>query len=144
MSKLNEPDKSSGQLGSRKKIGLVTSESGSARHKPEGLTDAQQVLREATINHFKANKVKAYITKNIRYVNSNRQVADGIRFLFDEHGNPPANAPLEDIIAERKTIESEIKWFEAMCSELRNKLVQVQEIEDLALELIRQDQDAEE
>ncbi len=121
----------------REKIGTITSEAGSTRKKPEGLSDAQNALREATINHFKANKVKSYITKNIRSINSNRQVAESIRFLFDEHGRPPANAPLEDIIAERKKIEAEIRWFEAMCSELRNKLVKVKEIEDMAIEMMQ-------
>ncbi len=126
------------QTGMRKKIGTITSEAASTRHKPEGLTEAQNVLREATINHFRANKVRSFITKHIQFINSNRQVADGIRFLFDEHGRPPANAPLEDIIAERKKIEAEIRWFEAMCSELRNKLVQVKEIEDMALDLMEE------
>lgn len=126
------------RTGMRDKIGTVTSEEGSTRQKPKGLSEAQNALREATISHFKANKVKSYITKHVRFINSNRQVAEGIRFLFDEHGRPPANAPLEDIISERKKIETEIRWFEAMCSELRNKLVQIKEIEDMAIEMMEQ------
>ena len=124
--------------GFRKTIGLVTSEAASTSHKPEELTEAQNALREATLNHFTANNVRSFITKHIQYINSNRQVADSIRFLFDEHGRPPSNAPLEDIIAERKKIEAEILWFEAMCSELTNKLVQVKEIEDMALEFLEE------
>jgi hypothetical protein len=124
------------QSGARERIGTVTSEVASISQKPEGLSEAQNALREATLNHFKANKVRSFITKHVQFINSKRQVAESIRFLFDEHGRPPANAPLEDIIAERKKIEADIRWFEAMCSELRNKLVQVKEIEDLALELM--------
>ncbi|WP_415883515.1 hypothetical protein [Neptuniibacter sp. QD34_54] len=120
----------------RKRIGLLDTEPRNSRIKPEGLTAQQQALREAAINQFKSNKIKAFIAKQVKHINSNRQVADGIRFLFDEHGLPPANAPLEDIISERKKIESEIRWFEAMCSELRNKLGQVKEIEELAMEML--------
>ena len=123
----------------REKIGTVTSEVASTRQKPGGLSEAQNALREATLNHFKANKVRSFITKNLQYINSNRQVAESIRFLFDESGRPPANAPLEDIIAERKKIEGEIRWFDAMSSELRNKLVQVKELEDMAMEFMEKE-----
>ncbi len=140
MTKPVEPDKPSMQLRDRKKIGLIDTEPKSSRKTPEGLTAQQQALREAAIKHFKANKVKAYIAEQIKHVNPNRQIGDGIRFLFDNHGNPPANVPLEDIFAERKKIEAQIRWLEALCSELRNNLSKVKEIEDLALELIGQGQ----
>jgi hypothetical protein len=123
----------------RKKIGLIDTEPKRSDVRPEGLTPRQQALREAVINNFKANKVRSYIAKQISYVNSSRQVAEGISFLFDEHGEPPANAPLADIIAERENIESQIRWFEAMTSEMKNKLVKIKEIEDLALEYIEQE-----
>lgn len=141
MSDSEEIDKDLNLRGKRKKIGAVTSESYNFRNKPEGLTDAQNTLREAAINHFRANSVRKFITKNIQHINSNRQVADGIRFLFDENGNPPANAPLEEIIAERKKIEAEIRWFEAMRKELESKYVQIKEIEELALELMNQERE---
>ncbi|MES9990545.1 MAG: hypothetical protein ABW098_01220 [Candidatus Thiodiazotropha sp.] len=127
--------------GKRKKIGLIDTEPKRSDVKPDGLTPRQQALREAVINNFKANKVRSYIAKQINYVNSSRQVAEGISFLFDEHGQPPANAPLADIIAERKNIESQIRWFEAMSSELQNKLTKIKEIEELALEYIDQERD---
>ena len=63
-------------------------------------------------------------------------LAEGIKFLFDEHGRPPANAPLEDIIDERRHIEYQIKWFEAILLELRNRLIRVKEVEDYALEML--------
>lgn len=134
----NELEMKVAKTGTRKKLGKVTSEAGSTRKKPEGLSEAQYALRQATINHFKANKVRSFITKNIKFINSKIQLADSIQILFDEHGRPPANAPLEDIIEERKKIEADIRWFEAVCSELKNKLVQVKEIEDLALERVKE------
>jgi hypothetical protein len=136
MTKSTEPGQPMRQVGSRKKIGLVDTEPRNAQQKVEGLTPAQQALREAAINHFKTNKLKAFIAKQIEYVNSNRQIGEAIRFLFDEHGNPPVNAPLEEIIAEREKIENQIRWLEAVCSVLRTNLSRIKEIEELALELV--------
>ncbi len=122
------------QPGNRKKIGLIDPEPKTATQTVEGLSPHQQALREATINNFKANKVRAYIAKQVEYINPNRQIGDAIRFLFDEHGHPPENAPLEDIIEERKKIENQTRWLEALCSELRSNLAKVKEIEELAFE----------
>ena len=143
MTKPVESDKPSMQSGDRKKIGLIDTEPKSSSQTPEGLTTRQQALREAAIKNFKANKVKAYIAKQVKHVNVNRQIGDGIRFLLDKNGNPPANVPLEDIFEERKKIEAQIRWLEALCSELRNNLSKVKEIEDLALESIGQDKGKE-
>lgn len=123
----------------RQRIGLLDTEPKNSAIRPEGLTPHQQALREAAIKKFKSNKVKSFIAKQVKHINSSRQVADGIRFLFDENGLPPSNAPLEDITAERRKIESEIKWFNAMSEELQNKLIQIKEIEELALELIEKE-----
>ena len=70
--------------GQRQRIGILDTEPHNSRIRPEGLTPQQQALREATIKRFKSNKVKAFVAKQIKYINANRQVADGIRFLFDE------------------------------------------------------------
>ena len=62
-----------------------------------------------------------------------------IRPLASVHGiraRPPANAPLEDIVDERRKVEYQIKWFEAALLELRNRLVRVKEVEDYALEML--------
>lgn len=120
----------------RKKIGLIDTEPKKAGQAVPGLTKQQAALREAAINHFKANKVKAFVAKQVEYVNAARQIGEGIQFLFDREGRPPANAPIEEIIAERKKLENQILWLEAISAELRNNLVKVKEIEDLALDLL--------
>ncbi|MDY6853749.1 MAG: hypothetical protein SWO11_03420 [Thermodesulfobacteriota bacterium] len=134
MTKPVESDKQSLQLNKRKKIGLIDTEPQNSRKSIEGLTVRQQALREAAIKTFKANKIKAYIEKQITHINVSQQIGEEILFLFDKNGNPPANLPLEDIIEERKKIEAQIRWLEALCSEMRNQLSKIKEIEDLTLE----------
>ncbi len=58
------------------------------------------------------------------------------KFPFDEHGRPPPNAPLEDIVEERQKIEYEILWVEGVLLELRHRLIKVKEVEDYALEML--------
>ena len=67
---------------------------------------------------------------------SSRQIGKGIRFLFDAHGNQPVNAPIEDIIAERRKAEVQIQWLEAICSELYNNLTKIKEFEEDAIALM--------
>ena len=47
--------------------------------------------------------------------------------------------PIEDVVEERKQIENQIRWFEAITIELRNRLIKIKEIEDYALDLIGQE-----
>jgi hypothetical protein len=134
--RIRRNDKRDLQLGNRKKIGLIDTEPKAIVHTPEGLTPRQKALREAVIQRFTAKKINRYITEQIKHINYKQHLADGIRFLFDEHGRPPANAPLEDIIAVREKIESDIKMLEAICFAMRNHLSKVKEAEDMAFELI--------
>lgn len=122
--------------GTRKKIGLIDSEPQGEAQTIERLTPAQQAMREAVINNFKSNKLRAYISEQLVHINSTRQIGDIIRFLFDENGRPPANVPLEEIIEERKKIETQLNWLEALCAEMRNNLVRIRQVEDQALELL--------
>lgn len=126
------------KISKRKYIGIADTEPSNSEVKQKWLTPQQQALREAAIKKFKSNKVKTYIAKQLRYINSNSQLADGVGYLFDEKGLPPPNCPLEDIVEERKKIEAEIRWFKAIGEELYNKLVQIKEIEDSAMELINE------
>ena len=126
--------------GQRQKIGLVDTEPKNAAVRPEGLTVLQAALRDAVIKQFKSNKIKAYIATQARYVNTSRQIGEGIRFLFDASGRPQVNARLEEIIEERERTETQFRWLEALCSELRNNLSKLKELEDSALELLRRDQ----
>ncbi|MFO0752037.1 MAG: hypothetical protein U0411_01760 [Thermodesulfovibrionales bacterium] len=125
--------------GKRQKIGPTDSEPKSAEATPEGLTALQTALREAIIKQFKSNKVKAYIATQVKYVNTSRQIGEGIRFLFDAGGKPSANARLEEIVAERERTEVQFRWLDALCAEMRNNLTKLKELEDSALELLQHD-----
>ena len=85
---------------------------------------------------FNAKKARRFLERQVKHINVNRDLADGIKFMFDEHGRPPANAPLEDIVDERRRIEYQIKWFEGILMELNNRLIRVREVEDYAFEML--------
>jgi hypothetical protein len=120
--------------GTRAKLGPVQGDPVNKRPDLAALTPRQRALRLAVIREFKAKKVRKFVEKQVEHLNTNRQIVEGIKFLFDEHGAPPRNAPLEDIVQERRNIEYQIRWFDAVLSELRNRLVKVKEIEDYAFE----------
>ncbi|WP_292993629.1 hypothetical protein [Nitrosomonas sp.] len=121
----------------RKKIGISGSDERIADLSK--LTPFQQSLRLATLREFQAKKIKKYVKKQVTQLNTKRKIAEEIKFLFDEHGQPSANMPIEDVVEERKQIENQIRWFEAITIELRNRLIKIKEIEDYALDLIGQE-----
>jgi len=104
------------------------------RPDPATLSPHVRALREVMIDAFNAKKARRFVERNVQHIATNRDLAEGIKFLFDEHGRPPANAPLEDIVEERRRIEYQIVWFEGILLELRNRLIRVKEVEDYALE----------
>lgn len=120
----------------RARIGPVQGDPVTTHPDLDRLTPQQRALREALLREFKSRRAKKFVEKQIQYINANRQVAEGIKILFDEHGQPPANAPLEDIIEERRQLEYQVKWFEAMLLELQTRLLRVREIETLALDVL--------
>jgi hypothetical protein len=120
----------------RNKIGPIAGDPVTTAPNLDDLSPHQRALRLAVINEFKARKLKKFVEKQVAHINTNVQVADAIRFLFDEHDRPPPNAPIEDIIEERRRIEYEIRWFEAITVELRDKLLKIKEIENYALDLL--------
>src|SRR5512132_1972809 len=115
------------QEGRRRRIGPIQGEPVTTHPDLENLTPYQRGLREALLREFKARKVKKFVEKQVKYINANRQIAEEIKILFDEHGQAPANAPMEDIIAERRQLEYQLKWFEAMTLELQTRLLRVRE-----------------
>jgi hypothetical protein len=125
--------------GIRQKIGKIDDPFNKSDLKK--LTPQQVALREAIINEYKAKKVKKFADSQITHINSGRQLAESIRFLFDDKGRPPANAPLEDLIEDREKIEYQIRWLEALATELRNTLGKIIEFENDALDLLRQNQE---
>ena len=100
------------------------------------LNEHQQALRRAMMDAFSAKKARRFIERHVNHININRDLAEGIKFLFDEKGRPPENMPLEDIIDERRKLEYQLKWFEGIVLELNNRLVKVREMEDYALEML--------
>ena len=126
----------SGRPGNRPKLGPVQGEPVTTKPDLASLTPRQRALRLAVIREFKAKKVKKFVEKQVQHLNTNRQIVEGIKFRFDEHGAPPLNAPLEFIVQERHNIAYRIRWFEAVLAELRNRLVKVREIEDYAFETL--------
>jgi hypothetical protein len=120
----------------RQKLGPIDGHPVTTHPDLSRLTPVQRGLRDALLREFKARKAKKFVEKQVQYINGNRQVAEAIKILFDEHGQAPANAPIEDIIEERRQLEYQIKWFEAMVLELQTRLLRVREIEALALEIL--------
>jgi len=122
----------------RKKIGLIDPELQS-NDDLKGFTKQQQALRQEVRKQFKINKVRTYVAKQVKFINSNQQIGESMRFLFEKDGHSAANLPLEDIIAERRKIEAQINWLEALRTELQNNLSMIKEIEDSAMDMINID-----
>lgn len=120
----------------RKRLSPAATNPETGRPDAATLNERQQALRRAMIDAFKARKARRWIERNVNHININRDLAEGIKFLFDEHGRPPENMPLEDVVEERRRIEYQIRWFEAILLELNNRLGRVREIEDYALEML--------
>lgn len=107
-----------------------------------GRTDAtllkphQAALRQAVVDAFNAKKARKYLQKQVHHISANRELAEGIKFLFDDQGRPPPNASLEDIVEERRKVDYQIVWLEAVLTELRHRQIKIREVEDYALEML--------
>ena len=123
-------------LGDREKIGPVVTDPEGVDIVPEGIDPQEAALREAAIRSYKTHKLNTYILDQLEYVLGSAQLNKAIEFLFDDNGRSPALTTVEDIIAERKKIEANIAWLDAICLELRNSLALVKETEDGALEFL--------
>ncbi len=128
---------------SRKRLSPVPDDPETGRPDSSKLSPHQAALRTAVIDAFNAKKARRFVERQVKHISTNRDLADGIKFLFDEHGRPPQNAPLEDIVEERRKIEYQMQWFEGILLELRSRLVRVKEVEDYALEMLARDFPAE-
>jgi hypothetical protein len=98
----------------------------------------QEALRQAMLNVFTAQKARRSLERQVQHISPNRNLAEGIKILFDDKGRPPDNVPLEDIVEERRRLEYHVMWFEGILAELRNRLVRVREVEDYAFEMLSQ------
>jgi hypothetical protein len=106
------------------------------RPDPSLLKPHQAALRQAVVDAFNAKKARKFLQKQVHHISANRELADGIKFLFDEHGRPPGNVPLEDIIEERRMVEYHVMWIEGVLSEMRHRLIKIKEVEDYALDML--------
>ena len=106
------------------------------RPDPGKLNAHQAALRQSVVDAFNAKKARSFLQKHVHHISVNRELSEGIRFLFDDEGMAPGNAPLEDIIEERRRIEYQLRWLEGALQELRHRLIKTRELEDSALELL--------
>lgn len=120
----------------RKRLSPVPQNAETGRPDAALLSPQQNALRTAMLDAYRARKARRFIERQVEHINIHREMAEGIKFLFDEHGRPPPNAPLEDIVDERRRIEYQIKWFEGILLELNNRLIRVKEVEDYAFEML--------
>ena len=107
----------------------------SGRSDPSLMKPHQAALRQAVVDSFNAKKARTFLQKQVHHISTNRELADGIKFLFDEHGRPP-NMPIEDIVEERRMVEYHLMWVEGVLNELRHRLIKIREVEDYALEML--------
>ena len=105
------------------------------RSDPSQMKPHQAALRQAVVDSFNAKKARTFLQKQVHHISTNRELADGIKFLFDEHGRPP-NMPIEDIVDERRMVEYHLMWVEGVLNELRHRLIKIKEVEDYAFEML--------
>ena len=122
--------------GKRTPLGPIQGDPVTSHPNLKTLSDVERSLREALLHEFKARQAKKFVERQVNHINTNQQVAEAIKILFDEHGQPPANTPLEEIIEQRRQLEFQIRWFEGMLIELQTRLLRVREVESLALDLL--------
>lgn len=103
---------------------------------PSKMNEFQAALRQALVNSVDAKKARRLVQRQIGHIKSSRDGAAAIKFLFDEYGRAPANAPLEDIVEERRMTEYHLIWLESFVAEMRNRLVKIRRVEDAALEIL--------
>ena len=120
----------------RERLSPARSDPATGRPDPTLLKPHQAALRQAVVDAFNAKKARKFLQKQVHHISANRELADGIKFLFDEHGRPPGNVPLEDIIEERRMVEYHLMWIEGVLSEMRHRLIKIKEVEDYALEML--------
>ena len=131
---LTEQDDSGKKI--RERLSPAPIDPKTGRPDPSQLKPHQAALRQAVIDSFNAKKARKFLQKQVHHISVNRELSEGIKFLFDEHGRAPANAPLEDIVEERRMIEYQLLWLEGALEELRHRLVKIREVEDYALEML--------
>ena len=73
----------------RKRLSPVPEDPQTGRPDAALLSPHQRALRTAMIDAYAAKKARRFLERQVEHININRELADGIKFLFDEHGRPP-------------------------------------------------------
>ena len=120
---------------SRERLSPAPLDPMTGRSDPSQMKPHQAALRQAIVDSFNAKKARTFLQKQVHHISTNRELADGIKFLFDEHGRPP-NMPIEDIVEERRMVEYHLMWVEGVLNELRHRLIKIKEVEDYAFEML--------
>lgn len=120
---------------SRERLSPAPLDPMTGRSDPSQMKPHQAALRQAVVDSFNAKKARTFLQKQVHHISTNRELADGIKFLFDEHGSPP-NMPIEDIVEERRMVEYRLMWVEGVLNELRHRLIKIKEVEDYAFEML--------
>ena len=120
---------------SRERLSPAPLDPMTGRSDPSQMKPHQAALRQAVVDSFNAKKARTFLQKQVHHISTNRELADGIKFLFDEHGRPP-NMPIEDIVEERRMVEYRLMWVEGVLNELRHRLIKIKEVEDYAFEML--------
>jgi hypothetical protein len=122
---------------SRGRIGPIDGDPVTTHPDLDALTPEQIAFRDALLYEFKAKKVKLFVNEQVDYIapdDFEELAENAIDFLFDEHGRPPANAPIEDIIEEARKCEYADRWLEALLVQLRKRRDLLTDREGQALE----------
>ena len=120
---------------SRERLSPAPLDPMTGRSDPSQMKPHQAALRQAVVDSFNAKKARTFLQKQVHHISTNRELADGIKFLFDEHGRPP-NMPIEDIVEERRMVEYHLMWVEGVLNELRHRLIKIKEVEGYAFEML--------
>ena len=120
---------------SRERLSPAPLDPMTGRSDPSQMKPHQAALRQAVVDSFNAKKARTFLQKQVHHISTNRELSDGIKFLFDEHGRPP-NMPIEDIVEERRMVEYHLMWVEGVLNELRHRLIKIKEVEDYAFEML--------
>lgn len=79
-------------------------------------------MRQELIAAFRKEKIGRKIRRHIEEITDEDALGESVSYLFDSDGNPPANAPLESIIKQQRSLSAQIKWLDAWSLVFEEKL----------------------
>jgi hypothetical protein len=125
--------------GWRPHIGAIDGDPVTSHPDLSALSAEQIAFREALLRRFKETKVKQFVKLQTGYISPEDMghlPEDAIEFLFDEHGRPPANAPIEDIVDKVRKSDYDDRWLTGALKRLKVLHEQLTLMEGEALDRI--------